>query len=238
MLVSHVQIRGSVPVFWEQKGLKEPVTITRSPVLTKNAFRLHIKDILETYGPLKVVNLLRYMKVGKELTITSEFVRQYLESEYKDQIKFLNFDFHGYCGGEKYHNLKVMIQYCKTEIEEHGWFVENQSQKLQMQNGVIRTNCLDSLDRTNVAQSKIGMVVLQMQLEQQGFNLQQLYGDSMDKEGIAFCFEGGKDDILFKVRNMWTVMGDYLSRQYAGTDSTISRVSRDGKEGFIGKIDH
>jgi hypothetical protein len=33
-------------------------------------------------------------------------------------------------------------------------------------------------------------------------------------------------------------MGDYLSRQYAGTDSTISRVSRDGKEGFMGKMAH
>lgn len=33
-------------------------------------------------------------------------------------------------------------------------------------------------------------------------------------------------------------MGDYLSRQYAGTDSTISRVTRDGKEGFVGKLDH
>jgi len=37
---------------------------------------------------------------------------------------------------------------------------------------------------------------------------------------------------------MWTEMGDYLSRQYAGTDSTISRVSRDGKEGFVGTWDH
>ena len=37
---------------------------------------------------------------------------------------------------------------------------------------------------------------------------------------------------------MWTDMGDYLSRQYAGTDSTISRVTRDGKEGFLGKLDH
>lgn len=37
---------------------------------------------------------------------------------------------------------------------------------------------------------------------------------------------------------MWTEMGDYLSRQYAGTDSTISRVTRDGKEGFFGKLDH
>ncbi len=33
-------------------------------------------------------------------------------------------------------------------------------------------------------------------------------------------------------------MGDYLSRQYAGTDSTISGVSRDGKETVEGKIQH
>jgi hypothetical protein len=33
-------------------------------------------------------------------------------------------------------------------------------------------------------------------------------------------------------------MGDYLSRHYSGTDSTISRVTRDGKEGLYGKIDH
>lgn len=32
---------------------------------------------------------------------------------------------------------------------------------------------------------------------------------------------------------MWTDMGDYLSRQYAGTDSTISSVSRDGKESIV-----
>jgi hypothetical protein len=37
---------------------------------------------------------------------------------------------------------------------------------------------------------------------------------------------------------MWTEMGDYLSRQYAGTDSTISGVSRDGKETFESKIGH
>ena len=37
---------------------------------------------------------------------------------------------------------------------------------------------------------------------------------------------------------MWTEMGDYLSRQYAGTDSTIARVTRDGKEGFMGKLAH
>lgn len=37
---------------------------------------------------------------------------------------------------------------------------------------------------------------------------------------------------------MWRDQGDYLSRQYTGTDSTISKVSEDLKEGFWGKINH
>lgn len=45
-------------------------------------------------------------------------------------------------------------------------------------------------------------------------------------------------DVIQQLRAMWTDMGDYLSRQYAGTDSTISGVSRDGKETVEGKIQH
>lgn len=157
-----MQIRGSVPVFWEQKGLKEGITITRSPALTKAAFRQHISDITNTYGHLTVINLLRYIKKGKELIITTEFVRQYLESELKDKVRFLNFDFHGYCGNERYFNLKAMIQATEKEIQEGGWFIENLASKVveERQTGVVRTNCLDSLDRTNVGQSKVGMVAL------------------------------------------------------------------------------
>ena len=57
-----------------------------------------------------------------------------------------------------------MIQKCDKEILKHGYFIENLAQKSveAVQRGVIRTNCLDSLDRTNVAQSKIAMVALQI----------------------------------------------------------------------------
>ena len=51
-------------------------------------------------------------------------------------------------------------------------------------------------------------------------------------------YEQNSNSIIQNLRAMWTDMGDYLSRQYAGTDSTISRVTRDGKEGFLGKLDH
>ena len=64
-----------MPVFWDQKGLREAIKITRKPSLTKKAFRLHVTQILDTYGDLVVINLLRYMKKGKEMIITTEFVR-------------------------------------------------------------------------------------------------------------------------------------------------------------------
>ena len=47
------------------------------------------------------VNLLRF-KTKRELRITTEYVRQVNESELKDRINYLNFDFHGYCGNERY----------------------------------------------------------------------------------------------------------------------------------------
>ena len=55
-----------------------------------------------------------------------------------------------------------MIQKCDKDILKHGYFIENMAAKSveAVQRGVIRTNCLDSLDRTNVAQSKIAMVAL------------------------------------------------------------------------------
>lgn len=71
---SHVQIRGSVPVFWEQKGILEDVTITRNPEMTKKAFRIHMNDIIQTYGPVYIINLLRD-KTAREMRITKEYVR-------------------------------------------------------------------------------------------------------------------------------------------------------------------
>lgn len=72
-----------------------------------------------------------------------------------------------------------------------------------------------------------------------GFDLERVYGADYVRKGIAFMYTDSKGaDVLQHLRAMWTDMGDYLSRQYAGTDSTISRVSRDGRETIDGKIAH
>lgn len=135
--------------------------MTRNAEMTKKPFGIHFRQILDAYGPCYIINLLRY-NTAREVRITTEYIRQVHEFEEKSKLKFLNFDFHGFCGGDRYQALKVMIQKCDQEVLNHGYFVENLLQKSveQVQRGVIRTNCLDSLDRTNVAQSKIAMVAL------------------------------------------------------------------------------
>lgn len=38
-------------------------------------------------------------------------------------------------------------------------------------------NCLDSLDRTNVAQSKIGIMIMQRILTRLGFDISETFGE-------------------------------------------------------------
>lgn len=132
--------------------MMEDVVLTRNPEMTKKAFGLHFKEIIETYGPVFCINLLRF-KTPREVLITTEYVRHVYESERKEDIKFLNFDFHHYCGGDKYQALKVLIQKVNEDILKHDYLIEDIALKSveRLQTGVFRTNCLDSLDRTNVA---------------------------------------------------------------------------------------
>jgi hypothetical protein len=52
-------------------------------------------------------------------------VRQIYESEHKNQMKYQQFDFHHYTGGQNYDSLKVMVQKVEADIVDHGYFIEN-----------------------------------------------------------------------------------------------------------------
>jgi len=69
-----------------------------------------------------------------------------------------------------------------------------------------------------------------------GFEVKETFGEVVAKEGIAFS--DVEKPLIKAVKGFWADQGDFLSRQYVGTGSTISKVSRDGKEGFLGKINH
>ena len=92
------------------------------------------------------------------------------------------------------------------------------------------------MDRTNVAQSKIALSILQRQLSKLGFNIEEVFSKEVAKEGIAFIDD--QKPVIRQLKTFWAEQGVYLSKQYVGTNSTISKVSKDNKEGFLGKISH
>lgn len=71
------------------------------------------------------------------------------------------------------------------------------------QSGVLRTNCIDCLDRTNIAQYAYGLAALGRQLHAMGLtSLQKLDSES---------------SIATRLMNMYQEMGDALAFQYGGS---------------------
>lgn len=60
-LYSFLQIRGSIPLFWEQKqkGIKNVISIKRSEELTSNVFEGHLQEISSDYKRVVMINLVK-----------------------------------------------------------------------------------------------------------------------------------------------------------------------------------
>lgn len=115
------------------------------------------------------------------------------------------FDFHHICGQLDFTRLDTDLYPSVAEdLSKQSFFMKNSEEVLQKQEGVLRTNCIDCLDRTNVTQSMFGRKVLEVQLIklnlfQQSEKLEQ--HQDLDKE----------------FKRMWADNGDDISMQYAGT---------------------
>ena len=74
-----MQIRGSVPLFWEQPGVNvgsHKIKMARGPELSNTAFDLHMKYLKQNYGHQAIVNLLGSSLVGSkegEATLSTAF---------------------------------------------------------------------------------------------------------------------------------------------------------------------
>ena len=81
---------------------------------------------------------------------------------------------------------------------------------LQRQRGVVRTNCIDVLDRTNVVQTMVAKDALAEQLRV----FQTQLGMSTPQDGAwADSWPG----LASAVTNIWADHGDECSIQYSGT---------------------
>jgi len=233
---SHCQIRGSAPIFWQQKGISQQVSITREKDLGTPAFAKHLEDLSAHYGEGIFINLLSKSKQN-EKALTAALEDQFRILNPKN-FKYRFFDFHSQVKSQHYETINsTLINDLRKTLANFGYYVEEYGQQpniTQIQDGVIRTNCLDCLDRTNVVQSRVAIQVLKFQLKSVGINNLAIIGE--DVSGTPYV--GSVHPFIDNVKNIWAENGDALSRQYAGTGSTTANVTRTGKQGFLGILHH
>ncbi|EAY07810.1 SacI homology domain containing protein [Trichomonas vaginalis G3] len=205
---SFVQIRGSVPLEWTQYP-----DLSRLPRLrladrehNHEILDRHFKTITDEYGKVIAVCLTDHK--GKELELTETFNEFGKQAE---NVRFEYFDFHKECAKMKYQNIDKLVNTISEDLDNEGW-TELNGEKVQ--NGVVRTNCVDCLDRTNVVQSVLARKILDKQLA----------------ASEAVC----NYESLF--RNAWTDNADCISLQYSGTPALKTDFTRTGKRTINGSL--
>ncbi|XP_051255788.1 synaptojanin-1 isoform X13 [Dicentrarchus labrax] len=201
---SFIQIRGSIPLFWEQPGIQvgsHRVKLSRGFEANAPAFERHFTALRRLYGKQVIINLLG-SKEGEHM-LSKAFQSHLKASEHASAVKMVNFDYHQNVKGGKADKLhSVLKPYLSKFIEECGFFYySGETGIARTQGGTIRTNCLDCLDRTNSVQAFFALEMLPKQLEEMGLT---------EKPQLVARFQE-----VF--RTMWSANGDSVSKIYAGT---------------------
>uniref|UniRef100_A0A8C1ZVL8 phosphoinositide 5-phosphatase n=1 Tax=Cyprinus carpio TaxID=7962 RepID=A0A8C1ZVL8_CYPCA len=201
---SFIQIRGSIPLFWEQPGIQvgsHRVKLSRGFEANAPAFERHFSALRRLYGKQVIINLLG-MKEGEHM-LSKAFQSHLKASEHANAVRMLNFDYHQMVKGGKTDKLITVLKpQINKFLEECGFFYYSGEAGIQRcQSGTIRSNCLDCLDRTNSVQAFIALEMLPKQLEDMGLT---------EKPQLVARFQE-----VF--RTMWSTNGDSISKIYAGT---------------------
>ncbi|KAJ1741091.1 Inositol-1,4,5-trisphosphate 5-phosphatase 1 [Coemansia sp. RSA 1086] len=243
LTMAHVQVRGSVPVFWTQEGLQigsHKVRITRSAKATLPATKRHFSDLLSRYRRVNVISLLKQHSVpgdyggveaadpdmiahgvGTSEADLGRFYKVMIDAMGlpKSLVSFSEFDYNHEVRGGQFDRVHILIRSIAPLLSSFKYFlVDNDTGTiLTFQRGVQRTNCIDCLDRTNVVQSVISRGVITEFLRQNNVVRQHMLNTVIDGVG-----------------RLWAANGNAISRSYTGTGALKSDVTTSGKSGWAG----
>ncbi|CAC5356847.1 FIG4 [Mytilus coruscus] len=231
-LTSFVQMRGSVPLFWSQDVStmvpKPAISLDQKDPYAKVSGH-HFNQLLHRYGsPVIILNLVKKREKRRHESILSEeykdvvdYLNQFLP---EDQcMRYVDFDM-AYFSKRK--NIDVLSRLAKIArqcvkktglyikmmkpVEEKFWDQEEligfhgyRNDYGCLQTGVVRTNCVDCLDRTNTAQFAIGKAALAYQLWALGV---------LPKMDLEF-----ETDIISMLEDLYEAQGDTIALQYGGS---------------------
>ncbi|KYQ94354.1 hypothetical protein DLAC_04650 [Tieghemostelium lacteum] len=216
---SFVQTRGSIPLIWEQSGrkIKPEIKINPDVTINKTSFKLHFDQQIKYYGNQTIVTLLD--QKGSEAELGDSYRNTLNSLDYSKNVEYFAFDFHHFCQGGRFDRVDILMDYLEEKIQLIG-YMEKDHQYQSYQDGLIRTNCLDCLDRTNLVQSMIGTSVISNQLLKLGFVWSIKDQTPLSKQ----------------IKLAWANNGDAVSFQYAGTGALKGDFTRTGKRNTKGVV--
>ncbi|KAM9233265.1 polyphosphoinositide phosphatase [Dugong dugon] len=229
---SYVQVRGSVPLHWSQDIStmmpKPPITLDQADPFAHVA-ALHFDQMLQRFGsPIIILNLVKEREKRKHERILSEelvaavtYLNQFLPPEHT--IVYIPWDMAKYTKSKLCNVLDRLNVIAESVVKKTGFFVNRPDSYCSIlrpdekwnelggcviptgrrQTGVLRTNCVDCLDRTNTAQFMVGKCALAYQLYSLGL---------IDKPNLQF-----DTDAVRLFEELYEDHGDTLSLQYGGS---------------------
>ena len=223
-IYSFTQLRGSIPLYFSQSpySFKPAPVLQHSPATNHAAFKRHITQINERYGGIQIVSLVN--KHGVEAKIGEEYQNHVEQLNQEGGINgatigFEWFDFHSVCRGMKFENVSILMETLGSRLDDFGATTEVNGQLQTKQRGVVRTNCMDCLDRTNVVQSACGQRALEHHLQTEGFPT------SLQTDRTTAWFNA-----------LWADNGDAISKQYSSTAALKGDYTRTRTRNYRGAL--
>ncbi|GJE87726.1 SacI homology domain-containing protein [Phanerochaete sordida] len=224
--LSFVQIRGSVPLFWAEIN-----TLRYKPDLqimslqdTLEAAKKHFEEQVTTYGETSLVSLVNHK--GHEQPVKEAYEQTVREQLNLPQVRYQYFDFHNECKNMRWDRISVLIDQMEDDLTRQGYFHldSRKPEPVQVQKGTVRTNCMDNLDRTNVAQAAFAKWTLNRQLRVLGILNEQETIDSYE-------------ELIKDFREMWADHANEISIAYSGTGALKTDFTRTGKRTRLGLLE-
>ncbi|KAL2802482.1 SacI homology domain-containing protein [Aspergillus granulosus] len=223
-IYTYLQVRGSIPLYFSQSPYSfKPVPVLHHSTETNQfAFERHFRNFSRRYGKIQSVSLVDKhapeIKLGEQY---EKYAQRLNESGGIDGVplRFEWFDFHNECRGMKFENVSRLVDRLATTLGEFRDTIVNNGAVLQNQTGIVRTNCMDCLDRTGVAQCAFGQWALERELKEEGIDI-DLGGDSSTR--------------WFNI--LWADNGDAISKQYSSTAALKGDYTRTRKRDYRGAL--
>lgn len=231
-LSSYVQIRGSIPLKWSSPvHMKyEPVVFIDDNKEQSMEWSLkHLKELSCEYcdasnaSNILCINLVDNKKdQGRLGVVYKEMIDSNRIKLTPSPLTYVWFDFHHECKQKgKWNNLGKLVSQVDDIFRSQKFFSKSSTgQVTSWQVGVIRTNCMDNLDRTNVVQSLFARRSIVFQLDK---------ADKVDLNSPTGLMTTPWKNFEVMFKHVWANNANAISLGYAGTGALKVDFTKTGK---------